>query len=73
MLRKMHRLSGTTAKQHCDVVIVCLEDMTDSILATLNLGNMGVRKLFHGPALQNTGKFWRNWGRRLSIRKGIWR
>lgn len=48
--------------KNCDVVIVCLEDMTDSILATLNLGNMGVKKIIsrassteHGEILEKLG------------------
>ena len=47
---------------NCDVVIVCLADMTDSILTTLNLGNMGIKKIIsiatsaeHGEILQKLG------------------
>lgn len=45
---------------NCDVVIVCLADMTDSILTTLNLGNMGIKKSYQLQLQRNMGKFYKN-------------
>lgn len=63
-----------TGIQNCDVVVVCIgEKMDISILTTLNVVALGVRRSYQRPRAPSRARYSRSSAPKSSIPRGIWR
>lgn len=60
--------------KNCDVVIVCLEEQLEkSLLVTLNLINLGIKKVISVADTSEHGEILEKLALKLFIQSGIWR
>ena len=62
-----------TGIQNCDVVVVCIgEKMDTSILTTLNVVSLGVRRSYQRPRAPSRARYSRSSAQKSSTPRGIW-